>query len=42
MTCTGCKHYKHTHGRKPVCEKYRKDEPVRCLDFRHKQGQRVK
>jgi len=42
MSCVGCKFYKHAPGRKPVCERYWKDEPVRCIDFRRKQGQRAK
>jgi len=42
MTCKGCKYHEHKKGRHPICTRFWKDEPVRCLDFRHKQGQRVK
>jgi hypothetical protein len=42
MTCKGCKYFSHPINRHPICKRFLKDEPVRCIDFRHKQGQRVK
>lgn len=42
MTCKGCKYHEHNNGRKEIYKRFWKDEPVRCIDFRHKQRQRVK
>lgn len=39
-TCQGCKWYKDKKGYVPQCTRYNSDRPTRCLDFRHKQGQR--
>jgi hypothetical protein len=40
-TCKGCKWFQARAGRKQFCLRFFKEDPVRCLDFRHKQGQRV-
>lgn len=43
MTCAGCKFHKIRRGYKPVCARFQTVDPqTRCLDFRHKQGRRVK
>lgn len=41
MTCRGCKWYESKKGKVPKCQRYLSDNPVRCIDFRLKQGQRA-
>lgn len=41
MTCVGCKWLESRKGRIQVCTRYWKDHPVRCINWRAKQGQRA-
>lgn len=42
MTYQGCKYLKSPPGRQAVCTRFHVAAKERCIDFRHKQGQRVK
>jgi hypothetical protein len=42
MTCAGCKWFKDKKGHVPICARYWKDRQEKCIDWRAKQGQRVK
>lgn len=42
MSCAGCKWFKDKKGHVPICSRYWKDRPEKCIDWRAKQGQRAK